>query len=159
MSNFRKMVVEDAPLVYQWRNDPFIMKLGSLQQTVTWEDHFNWIKNTVEGNKRRAFILLKNSTPCGQIRFDAFETDNITTEDSCVVSVYLLEQYTGKGQGVQYLKEVCAAFFQNNLNIKNIYAFVRDDNAAGQKGFEKAGFQKITNNVPEYHRGYIMQRK
>jgi RimJ/RimL family protein N-acetyltransferase len=125
--------MEDAKLVFGWRNDPFIVERGSSQKTVTWNEHTRWFQATVSGLQRRMFIIEIEAEAAGQVRFDRID------DESCVVSAYLLERFTGQGRGVEAIRQGCERIF-DEWPVARILACVRDDNAAGQTGFRKAGF-------------------
>ena len=53
----RPAVEEDVDLVFSWRNDPFIVALGSLQQTVTLDEHRKWFQQSLLDRHRLLFII------------------------------------------------------------------------------------------------------
>lgn|ERR1035437_1140742 len=152
MLNIREFEINDAPTVFNWRNEPYIVNLGSLKKGVTWDEHLNWFKNTLKGTDRRAFILQINNTPAGQVRFDR------ETQDSCFISVYLIEEFSGKGYGIEFIKLGSKKIFSEWKNIKNIYALVKMDNTVGQKAFIKADFIEDKSYQDKGHLLYVLKR-
>ena len=148
---FRLIQKEDAALIFEWRNTPFIASLGSQNRTVSWEEHLSWIENTVCSKTRKAFIILINDEPAGQVRFDKEEPDS----DSCVISVYLIEKYTGKGRGVTAIQAGCELIKKEWPDIRSIQANVLKTNTNGQKAFLKAGFIYNPNVDDNKHYNYI----
>ena len=136
MSGFhlRPLKLADAELVFGWRNEPYILNLGSLKKEVSWEEHLNWIKNTVTNPERQAYILEVLNMPAGQVRFDAEGKEN------CFISVYVIKEFAGKVLGIEFIKQGCAEIYKAWPQLKKIIALVRLENGIGQKAFLKAGF-------------------
>jgi len=150
MIKLRTVTLDDAQTIFQWRNEPYIVNLGSLRKTVIWEEHLSWMKDTVRGINRKAFIIEINNIPAGQIRFD------LHSQNSCFVSVYLIKEFAGKGYGIEFIKLGCATIFLQWEQVKIIYALVRRDNEVGNKAFIKAGFLLDTTIEDIEHIGYSL---
>ena len=129
----RPAVLEDAELVFRWRNDPFILARGSSQRPVSWDEHRRWFEETVAGRQRQLFLALLDGRPAGQVRFDR------SGADACVISVYLLEEFTGKGHGLEVIRRGCQEVFRL-WGVRTVIACVRGDNARGRSAFLKVGF-------------------
>jgi RimJ/RimL family protein N-acetyltransferase len=126
----------DGETVFRWRNDPFILAHGSSHREVEWKEHQQWFEETLSSSVRKMFIVLERGSPIGQVRFDR------QTERDCVVSVYLLREFTGRGWGVQAIDMGCVAIFAV-WDVERVIACVRHDNPAGRSAFLKAGFQEV----------------
>lgn len=148
----RPLVIEDAPLIFQWRNDPFIVALGSRKKQVTWDEHYTWMQATVHSNMRKAFLILLNNTPIGQVRFD-----RESSKANCVISVYLLQDYTGKGLGVASIVEGCSLIREIWSDAQNIYAYVLKGNINAQKAFLKTGFVQDSLYEDADHFAFVMK--
>lgn len=130
--------LNDARIVFGWRNDPTIIRLSSSQKNVLWEEHEDWIKNSVDNPDRQVYIIYYGKQAIGQVRFERMQETN-----NAVISVYLLNEFTGMGLGVLAIKSGIKAIFLLWNNLVQIYAYVRKDNIPSQKAFAKSGF-KIT---------------
>lgn len=133
--SLRAATMEDREMVFHWRNDPFIVAHGSSHREVGWEEHRKWFDETISGGKRRMFIVLDIENPVGQVRFDR------ESRNDCIISIYLLRTFTGRGWGVHAIDEACAAIFAA-WDVDRVIACVRPDNAAGRSAFLKAGFRE-----------------
>jgi RimJ/RimL family protein N-acetyltransferase len=144
----------DMDTVFRWRNDPFILAHGSSHREVGWEEHQKWFAETISGKGRLMFIILEQDKSIGQIRFER------QGQQDCVVSVYLLQEFTGRGYGLQCVRIGCAAVFQA-WNVERVIACVRFDNPAGRFVFLKAGFteSEALNCCPEEHHSLILSRE
>jgi RimJ/RimL family protein N-acetyltransferase/SAM-dependent methyltransferase len=131
--DIRPMVAGDADMVLGWRNDPFIVARSTSQRQVSREEHFRWVGAAVEDPSRLCLIILVDGAPAGHLRFDRAGA-------AAMVTVYLLEPFTGEGAGVRALTEAIPLAFGRWAEIGTIEALVRRDNAAGRKAFLKAGF-------------------
>ncbi len=149
----RPATMNDADMVFRWRNDPFIIAHGSSHREVEWEEHRKWFAETISGQNRLMFIVLENGTPIGQIRF---EREN---QQNCVISVYLLQEFTGRGFGIQAIRMGCAALFEA-WDVDRVVACVRLDNPAGRAAFLKAGFDEaVASNIcPAEHHSLTLSR-
>lgn len=132
----------DEKVLLKWRNDPFIVRLGALQKTVTPEEHHRWFVETLSNVRKRLFIVVSLSRPIGQVRFDQI------SEDKAEVSIYLLKPYTGKGLGVLALRSACETYWKNS-KVLSIAARVRQTNAHSVSAFRKAGFTLQAQAMPE----------
>jgi RimJ/RimL family protein N-acetyltransferase len=149
----RPAALGDREMVFHWRNDPFILAHGSSPRAVEWEEHKQWFEETIVGSSRKMFIVVDQGNPIGQIRFDR------ESQQDCVVSVYLLQPFTGRGLGVQVIRQGCTSIFQT-WDVEKVLACVRFDNPGGRAAFLKAGFQKdeMAGSCPAGHHSLSLRR-
>lgn len=147
----RPATVEDRERVFRWRNDPSVIARGSWHRGVEWEEHEKWFAETILGDCRRLFIVLHGGNPIGQIRFDRQESD-------CVISVYLLPPFTGRGWGSEAIRIGSQMIFKT-WKVDRLIACVRCDNPVGRAAFLKASFREAGNGpcLPE-HYSLVLQR-
>lgn len=151
MINIRPASSEDLERMFQWRNDPWIVALGSLNNTVTLEEHTAWFNKTLANDDWQLFIIEKDATPIGQVRF---QRDN----DSCFISIYIMKEYTGQGLGVEAMQRACQHIFAQ-WSVQTIYAQIKKSNKTSQSGFAKAGFERDQNDkCDNQHYMYCMTR-
>jgi UDP-2,4-diacetamido-2,4,6-trideoxy-beta-L-altropyranose hydrolase len=150
--SLRPVTLEDQDMIFRWRNDPFILSRGSANRAVSLEEHRLWFEETIRGLSRKMFIVLRQDHlrqdhPIGQVRFDR------TKNQECVVSVYLLQEFTGHGWGVEAIRKGCAEVFRA-WEVKRVIACVRVDNPVGRSAFLKAGFNEMQGDEdcpPDHH--------
>ncbi|MGQ0662588.1 MAG: GNAT family N-acetyltransferase [Pseudomonadota bacterium] len=123
----------DESLVLGWRNDPFIIARGSSRASVSREDHRAWFAASLAGDDRLLLIVEIDGVPAGLVRFDRAGRD-------AVISIYLVEAYTGRGHGILALHRAVAMAAERWRSAR-ITAVVRADNVPGHKAFRKAGFR------------------
>lgn len=149
----RPATIDDVEIVFKWRNDPFIVARASSQRLVQWDEHQEWFRKSVGAHNRRIFIVQNSYQPIGQVRFDRLN------ESQCTISVYLLQEFTGKGVGIRVICDACDLIF-NIWPLKEIIACVRLDNLRAYSAFIKAGFieTRLKNSCPEAHFTFCLNK-
>lgn len=132
----RPATSEDARLIFNWRNDPVIVRLGSSQREVTWAEHEKWFSQSISSRERRIFIVEKDGLAIGQVRFDR------ASVTECVISVYLGREFTGHGWGVEAMRIGCEMIF-TLWPVERVSAWVREENRASQSAVRKVGFKQV----------------
>ena len=143
--------MEDGGTVFQWRNDPFIMRRGSSQEPVSLDEHSRWFARSLASpSERILFVAECDSVLAGLARFDRDGTDD------AIISIYLIERFTGRGLGGPVIQLACREAVRR-WNVRRVLAFVRNDNPAGVKTFLGAGFAEISvRNCPRDHRAFSL---
>ncbi len=152
--SLRPVNLSDKKMLFEWRNTPFLIQLGSSGKAVTWEEHCRWFHDIFEKKSTVLFIIKMGVTPVGQVRFDPW------AECTYLVSIYLLEEYTGKGIGAIALQKGLALMTQDKTDRK-FMAFIKAGNIASQAVFSKTGFRedKQPRNIPQGHIAMVYNRK
>lgn len=142
----RPVSLYDKEMIFRWRNTPFLINLGTSRKGVTVEDHNKWFDKVLNNKSTFLFIINFENIPVGQVRFDFMEK-NIYD-----VSIYILEEYTGKGIGPVALRKGLALMNERNENLKFI-AFIKQDNEFSRSVFSKTGFKTIKDHkkLPAKH--------
>lgn len=155
--SLRIAVKQDAKLIFEWRNDPWIIQKGSLNKTVTWEEHENWFLSLIDDPLRHMFIIEVDGKPAGQVRFMSMDHKSMAE-----ISIYLMQDFINKGLGVRALKEACEQI-TSYLNINHAIAYILEKNQQSKKAFLKAGFKSLDHfkniDVPtlENHLIYVLE--
>lgn len=139
---------DDAHRLYDWRNDEFIVERSTSRRKVTEAEHHAWFAATLADADRRLAIVEIGGEAAGLVRFDR-------TGGIAVISVYLLEPYTGAGYGTRAIAEATDAILKDWGGA--VHAHVRAENAAGQKSFLRAGFAPLPDgaSIPDGHVGFV----
>lgn len=143
----RPLSPKDESLVFSWRNEPFIVKRSSSQRQVSWAEHRRWFKTMLSSNRHLVLIATIGGAPVGQVRFDR------ARGGACVISVYLIESCTGRRIGVRAIAMGCE-MIRGQWPVREIRAYVRGENTAGQSAFLRAGFLRHATGTPPDHLGY-----
>ena len=142
---------KDAEQLFEWRNDPFLIERSTSKRVVEWAEHKAWFDSAIRDQSKRIFISHADGQKIGSVRFER------NTPATCIISAYVMEEFTGNGYGVEVIKLACK-MIRDVWPIDQVLAFVRTDNAAGSSGFKKAGFELAPENIdcPEDHLSLVL---
>ena len=125
--------LDDADVLFLWRNDPSIRKHFFDSKEISIEEHLAWFENSLNKSDRVLLVAYLNKMPIGCLRFDL--------EDKVAeISIYLNPIAVGKGLGTQILRSGTKWLKKNYSDVENINALVLRDNVASQKAFLDAGY-------------------
>ncbi len=100
------------------------------------QEMFETLLATTEAN---IYISINDNIPCGEIVFcDSRDRDLIDYGE--IVSIYLLEEYWGKGFGMKMMSFALRTMQQNNYS--SVFLWVFKDNKRAIRFYEKLGFIK-----------------
>ncbi|MDR2723744.1 MAG: pseudaminic acid synthase [Holosporaceae bacterium] len=129
----RNVELSDVKNTYLLFMDKSVRATAKECRTITFEEHETWFRNRMlcEG-----FYILESKAGSfmGQVRIDKKNGEN-------VISVELVEEYRSMGYG-----SVALARSLKMSNARAISAYIRLDNTASIKIFEKNGFKKASCN-------------
>ncbi len=135
--SFRLAEDGDCKLLWEWANDPVVRASSFSSGSIPWEDHVTWFRKKLKDRDCRILVALDaTSAPAGQMRFDkcaANEADIDITLD-------------GRLRGLGYascLIDLGASWAFAEWGLTRLNAFVKPQNVASAKGFEKAGFKRM----------------
>lgn len=129
--------IEDAVLVFPWRNDPLVRSHFHDPRPLRLEGHQAWWRATLGSSDRHLLIAMKGAAAVGVLRLDRHGT-------SADVSIYLDPAQSGRGLGREVLKAGVA--YARRVGIDLLTASIKESNARSQAAFTAAGFEKSANN-------------
>jgi len=154
MISIRPLKEHDADLIFKWRNLPSIIQISSSQKEVSWDEHIAWIRASVNNPNRLVYIIEKDGTGIGQVRFEKDKKD--ATE--AIVSIYLVDNFTGKGIGPVAMALSIKEVFEKWTEVIRILAWVRKENQRSQLFFLKQGFLPCSEIQDAEHEVYVLYR-
>lgn len=125
----------DAELIWKWVNDPETRSASFSTENISWDDHLQWYSTQL--NNPDSLILLgmdEEDHPIGYVRFEI-------TEHSSVMSINLNPEFRRLGFGWKLIQTACELLF-SRYSVQEIHAFVKKENIASSKSFQKSGFYK-----------------
>lgn len=135
----REATIDDAKKLFDWRNDKITRKNSFNQDMIGWDEHCNWLKQTLKLNEILIYILMINDVPVGTIR-------GKIEKNKCIISFSIDKNYRKQGYG----KLILLLFEENMINNYEagifLIGFVKQENIASQKTFLKAGYIKTDIN-------------
>ena len=125
----RLALKHDINRVFLWRNSPEIIKSGGSNSPALWDDHISWFSHATKGLDTLLYII---EPKCGVVRLDK-------KTDSAEISIYLLPEFQNQGRGTAAIKSATKKAF-DYWQIKEVVAYVLEDNEVSIRTFEKAGY-------------------
>lgn len=128
---YRLISVSDKLLLLEWSNDEDTRKNSFNSDIITIDAHEKWFINKINSKDSYYYICEIESSPCGIVKFD-------TNNDKTVIGIIVSPKFRNKGLANKMLKGAIAKYKRLNDNV--IYSYIKTENIASIKSFEKAGF-------------------
>ena len=137
--HLREACLDDARMLYDWRNDPLTRRVSFHSEEIPWGTHQNWFQQSIANPNRRIYIgeAMPQKAPIGQVRFD------MTSPHEAAISIVIAPEWRGKGLGGKIIREGIALFRSEHPEIYTIIAFIKPDNIPSRKVFAGCGFQYV----------------
>ncbi len=74
----RAATLEDAPLLFEWRNDPLTREASVNEAPVEWDQHLSWLRASLETGDRELLIAEADGEPVGVVRIDHGEETELS---------------------------------------------------------------------------------
>jgi len=130
----RRASMEDSELLWKWRNDPVVRKQSFSSDAISWQDHLKWLIGKLADSN--CWILVgvnEDRKPVGQVRLDLNGARDATVH--ITVEPAMRDRGYGPAMLVSALDEL-----SRGAAVDIVHAFIRPDNRASLKAFERAGF-------------------
>lgn len=129
---FRRATTEDLELTFNWANDPDVRLNSYSSDPIVFDNHKSWFYNKIQDSNSIYFIAEESNESIGQLRFEK-------VEDHVVIGVTIAPEQRGKGYGSGILREGLIEY--SKIWNLPVYAYIKVDNMASIKAFERAGFE------------------
>ncbi|MGQ9862393.1 MAG: GNAT family N-acetyltransferase [Thiobacillaceae bacterium] len=132
----RPACMDDCRLVWEWANDPEVRAASFSTDPIPWTDHVKWFENKLRDPNCFFFIALdENGSPVGQVRLDSDESGQAE------INICLGKDKRGLGYGPIMVGMAVEEIFART-SVSSVHAFIKAQNQASIKVFEKAGFRR-----------------
>ena len=131
----RKATADDMELLYEWANDPEVRKSSFSQDPIPLEDHKKWFDALLKDETKLQFILMRDDTPIGQVRFHL-------DGDEASIHYSIAPGERGKGYGKLLIEMASEELHKTSPGIRKILASVKPDNPASRKCFTSNGYEE-----------------
>jgi UDP-2,4-diacetamido-2,4,6-trideoxy-beta-L-altropyranose hydrolase len=125
---------EDSRLLWEWANDPVVRRVSFSTEPINWDTHSTWLRNKLSDPNCRLYVIECGRRSIGQIRFEM-------EQNSAVISLSMAPDCRGQGLGTAALQAAMEQLF-HTATVKQADAFVKKDNTASLRLFQKAGFEE-----------------
>ena len=134
MLSARKALESDLQRFFDWRNDPAVVAASFTQGEIAMQDHETWFLRKLASDDCGMYIVEHDSTPAAQVRFDI-------EGSSATINYSLDAAFRGRGLATAIVGEAITAFRAEFGDVETIIAFVKPDNIASCRVFEKLDFE------------------
>lgn len=135
----REANVFDVKQTFKWASNPQVRQFSFNSDPIAYTSHHEWFSKKIESNNCLYLIFENAIDKLGSIRFDFDEHNNATVS-------YLIEPaFHGKGYGKSILEMGLTKLQSIRRENLNIIGYVRSENIASVKIFEKLNF-RLTEN-------------
>jgi len=130
---FRRAELRDLDAIYTLSNERFVRNNSIHPEDIIYSDHAKWFHNILS-NENVAFLVVEiDNSFAGQVKF-------VLDRDQAIISLSLINSQRGQGLGSNIIEEAVKYLVDNKKGIEKIIAYVKSENIASVKSFEKAGF-------------------
>lgn len=129
MLEYRKATLEDAEILYRWRHDPTTLQYSRNPEKVSFSNHLEWLKKSLQNPNRTILIFLHEDLLIGTGRADF---DGRFYELSWTIA----PDQRGLGYSHMLIKKLTEKFHPSRAEIKT-------DNIPSIKVAEKVGLRKV----------------
>ena len=140
--SIRKVEENDKQITFEWANDPITRASSFNSEPIQFDQHSIWFDSKLKDETAHYFICKVGLKEAGLVRFDFDESKN-----TFIIGITIAPKYRGRKLSTPFLKEACEYF----LSICNrpITAYIKEENIASVKAFERAGFKFKSNETIE----------
>lgn len=135
----RPATMEDAMILYVWRNHPSTRAMFRQEHPVDWETHRQWLQDVLVDPNRTLLVAVREGQAIGTVRFDLDGSD-------AEVSVTVSPEHRGVGVGTEILR---LGTEQALLTCDRVVAHIKTSNTASVRAFQKAGYREVIRTETE----------
>lgn len=130
----RKPNESDLMLYFDWANDKSVRKNSYQSNKISLEQHSQWFLNKLKDDSCFMYLFENHiGNPIGQVRIQK------QNEFEAIIGISNDEKHRGKGYATKMLILATRVFLEKNPNYI-INAYIKVENTASKKVFQKAGF-------------------
>jgi RimJ/RimL family protein N-acetyltransferase len=131
----RRATASDARFVWEVNNQPDVRAQSLSTASIPWESHEKWFAKKVDDPATLFLIASANGADAGVVRFDIGAGEGI-------ISIALLSAHRGGGIGSAAIAAATEHLFEVAPGAAAV-AFVRPNNVASVRAFERAGYRPV----------------
>ena len=141
--HYRVATVNDTRLYFDWANDPDTRRQSFNSAPIGWEQHKVWFARKLTDPDALLLVFeTVDGVPVGQVRFEK------QADSDVIIGVSVDTAFRGRGLAAELIREACTvcrkkwnnpAPGHNRQNVL-ISAYIKPENVASIRAFEKAGF-------------------
>lgn len=133
----RPATMDDARLLWEWRNDSLARAMSASSEPVAWEDHLAWLRHSLADPNRQLSVYELNGVPIGTTRLDY-------QGDAAVFSITVAPEYRGR--------VVVRRLYELGLPSCRTIGHVKPDNEPARRLCLKCGFILVSGGGDDLER-------
>lgn len=134
MLKVRQAGKSDLEQFLAWRNDPIVVASSFTEGKIEMADHQRWYMQKLASANCGLYVVECEAEPAGQFRFDIDGPE-------ATINYSLAAAFRGRGQATESMMRAIAAFHNDHAQVTSLVAFVKPDNVASCRVFEKLHFE------------------
>jgi UDP-2,4-diacetamido-2,4,6-trideoxy-beta-L-altropyranose hydrolase len=141
---------DDLELLWRWANDPVARAASFRSRPIEWDEHVAWFDARTRDPASRIYIIEAGGESSGVLRFD------LDGPARAVVSINIAPEARGRGLGPDALREGCALVSADDA-VSSVTAYIKPDNAASLRTFERSGFVRSGSTMIEGDEAAVLE--
>jgi RimJ/RimL family protein N-acetyltransferase len=130
--NLRYVRKIDCYWLWTLANHPVIRNTAYESDPIAWDDHQKWFNAKYNDPACTIYVAEKGQEAVGQIRFDL-------EENTAIVDLAVDPARHGRGYGTALIRKGTKRFIEKS-KATHVFAYIKADNHASVRAFEKAGY-------------------
>ncbi len=135
---------EDMNLVWELANEVGVRAMSFELERIPWQDHVQWYSSRL--NDDQCCFWIARDVAGDFVGVVRFEGDG----EEAVISVSLTAEFRGRGYGGLLVWSACRRYAKE-FPGRAVLAWIRPENRASVRIFEKAGFEKVSEECLKGH--------
>ena len=132
--SYRKANDSDMMLYFDWANDATVRENSYQSKPITLQDHKDWFLSKVNDQNCQMLVFENHlNQAIGQVRIQ------INLHDTAIIGISNDAQHRGKGYATPMIAIATDLFLKEHPQLV-VSAYIKVENLASAKAFEKAGF-------------------
>ncbi len=151
--SYRVAQESDLKLYFDWANDPAVRENSYNSEPISIEAHSAWFIAKIRDPKCLMLLFFDHlENPIGQVRIQSNE------DQRAVIGLSNERTHRGKGYAAMMIEKATEIFLKENPKM-TVLAYIKTQNQASVKAFERAGFILTDTIAYEGHLSYLYTRK
>jgi len=139
---------DDCRLLWEWATDSTVRSASFSPGPIEWDEHRAWFQNKIEDP--RCLILIaedEQRRPLGQVRAD------FSAHQDAEIDISVSRDHRGMGFGPHLISQCVREVF-NRTKAERVHAFIRPENSASLRAFQKACFTSLGLDFVRGHQAF-----
>jgi UDP-2,4-diacetamido-2,4,6-trideoxy-beta-L-altropyranose hydrolase len=148
----RRATMDDCSLIWRWASAAEVRAVSFSSGAISWPEHVDWFTRKLAEPSCFMFIAMDNEDQSvGHVRFD------LKNESEAQIGIIIDQSKRGLGYGSLLIDGSVVELFRTT-SVRKITAFIKPENQASLKAFERAGFRRVGSDTIKGQRALRFSR-